>query len=198
MTWLSSPDDREPTLLLAEAFTVENGGLPAAVSFDGVESTEDGEDGGLMVEPLDGSKVSFWVGESVLGLVWGVDGRENVGRDVSPGLNLEVGFAVTVSIDCGGLAEEDGSTSEEDNDGEALNPTCTGRRLRLSTVGGIDVEGIALGEEEEEFCRAVCILSDSARAEIISFIGIAFRGFLMEWSFSSLCVMSVALLPAAR
>ena len=110
---------------------------------------------------------------------------------------MKVGFAVTVDIDCGGLAVEDGSTSE-DNDGEALNSTLTGRRLRLSTVGGIDVEGIALGEEEEEFCRAACILSDFVRAEIISFIDIAFRGYLVEWPLSSLYVLSIALLPAAR
>ena len=94
---LHSPDDLEPTLLFAETFEGENGGLLAIVSLDGdlmvgakdgVKSAEGSVTGELMVGAKDGVKsavgsvpgelmvgdrdgtvVSLVVGESAEGLV---------------------------------------------------------------------------------------------------------------------------------
>jgi hypothetical protein len=97
LTQLHSPDDLEPTLLFAETFKGENGGLLAIVSLDAelmvgaldsVKSAEGSVAGELMVGALDSVKsaegsvagelmvgdrddnvVSLVVGESVEGLV---------------------------------------------------------------------------------------------------------------------------------
>ena len=78
LTQLHSPDDLEPTLLFAETFEDENGGLLAEVSLDGelmvgaldgVKSAEGSVPGELMVGDRDGTTVSLVVGESAEGLV---------------------------------------------------------------------------------------------------------------------------------
>ena len=78
LTQLHSPDDLEPTLLFAETFKGENGGLLAEVwldaelmvgALDDVKFAEGSMAGELTVGDRDGTVVSLVVGENVEGLV---------------------------------------------------------------------------------------------------------------------------------
>ena len=174
---------------------VYDGLMVVEASLDGIESTEDGVYDGLMVGDRDDSMSPFGVGGNVVGLVRGLDGEEAVGRDVSAGFTLKVGVAV--NIDCGRLGVEDCITSDKDTDGEALKLILMGRRSNGSKVGDTDIEGIALGDGEEEFCNATRSWSDFVRAATSCPTERVLPRFGMECWLTSLSVLLVVLLPVS-